>query len=90
MLTLVTQRASNLSESKTQHIRLRTLWLEGVIGSYVERAYSLTRAGFAKEYKREREFVSLVEILGSREEVCDSEDCLTGKNEGENERKFEY
>lgn len=25
--------------------------------------------------------MSLVEILGSREEVCDSEDGLTGKNE---------
>lgn len=31
---------------------------------------------------REIKFVSLIEILGSREEVCDSEDGLTGKNEG--------
>lgn len=30
---------------------------------------------------REIKFVSLIEILGSREEVCDSEDGLTGKNE---------
>ena len=33
--------------------------------------------------EREIEFVSLVEILGSREEVCDSEDGLTGKNEAQ-------
>lgn len=31
---------------------------------------------------REIKFVSLIEILGSREEVRDSEDGLTGKNEG--------
>lgn len=42
---------------------------------------TLSRGQVLQRNKREREFVSLVEILGSREEVCDSEDGLTGKNE---------
>lgn len=34
-----------------------------------------------RNIEREIEFMSLVEIFGSRENVCDNEDGLTGKNE---------
>lgn len=71
MLTLVMHATSY---PPTEHIRLGGLRPEGAIGSFVEQCYHLTRTGLRKITEREITFMSLLEILGSRETVCDCEE----------------
>lgn len=72
MLTLVTLHAT--SYPPIEYIRLGGLRPKGAIGSFVEQCYHLTRTSLRKFTEREITFMSLLEILGSRETVCDCEE----------------